>query len=384
MARTIALAAAEERRVSVISLTAPEFADERDPALPVHHVVTRGGYGMAGDYLGLAGLGREVLRAVKRDRPEVAHLVGAPLALAPLLRARGVRVVAHVMLTQHSYASRLERARARLGRLWDPAIAALAPAAEPVLADLVARGHDPRRVVLVPPPLDTAHFASRGREAARAELGLDADAFTVVYVGTISPLRFPAPEVAAGLAGDLPGGRRLALEVFAPVRTHEYNRAWADENVGAAMRAADVDCRVHLEDLTDERKALVFSAADAVILPFSAPVAVEPPLTLLESMACEAIPVVAPAANRSRVVLPGENGFGFATPDELRAAIARVAGLGADERAALGARARADVEGRFGRVAVAAALDRLWTVALGGDPDPSAGTAPAHTTGARP
>jgi glycosyltransferase involved in cell wall biosynthesis len=219
------------------------------------------------------------------------------------------------MLTQHSYASRLEQARARLGRLWDPAIAALAPAAEPVLADLVARGHDPRRVVLVPPPTDTAHFASRGREAARAELGFDPDAFTVVYVGTISPLRFPAPVVAAGLRDALPDGRRLVLEAFAPVRTHEYNRAWADENVGAAMRDAGVTCRVTLEDLTDERKALVFSAADAVILPFSAPVAVEPPLTLLESMACEAVPVVAPAANRSRVVDPGENGFGFASPD---------------------------------------------------------------------
>jgi hypothetical protein len=50
----------------------------------------------------------------------------------------------------------------------------------------------------------------------------------------------------------------------------------------------------------------------------------------------------------------------------------------------MGALARATVEARFGRAAIAAALDRVWAVALGGgDTDPSAGAAPAQPTGAR-
>jgi glycosyltransferase involved in cell wall biosynthesis len=364
IARAIAQAAAATRPVGVVSLTAPEFAGEQEPGLHVRHAVARGGYGAAGDYRSLAGLARQVRRAARELRPEVAHLVGAPLALAPLLRAQGIPVVVHVPLTAHAYASRVERARAALARLYDPFVAAYAPAADGLRDDLEARGHDPARLVVVPPPVDVARFRPHDRAAARAALGLDGDGLLVVYVGTVSPRRFPAAEVAAGLAA---ASGPLELAVFAPVRTHEYNVGWARDNVAAGAHGTGLRVRIALEDLTEERKALVYSAADAVVLPFGAPVAVEPPLTLLEAMACEAVVMVAPAANRSGLVADGDTGLAFSGSAGLALAVERLRALGPDGRAAMGARARALVERRFGERAVTEALGRLWAVAGAGN-----------------
>jgi glycosyltransferase involved in cell wall biosynthesis len=97
-----------------------------------------------------------------------------------------------------------------------------------------------------------------------------------------------------------------------------------------------------------------------VLLPFKAPVAVEPPLTLLEAMACETAVIVAAHANRSRIVRDGWNGMTFGSPEELAARLRQLAALHAPARAALGLAARAAVEERHSFVAVGQALAALW------------------------
>jgi glycosyltransferase involved in cell wall biosynthesis len=158
-------------------------------------------------------------------------------------------------------------------------------------------------------------------------------------------------------AADVPD---LVLHAYVPHRTHAYNEDWVETNVRAAAAAEGVRATVALEDLDEERKALVYSAADVLLLPFTAPVAVEPPLTLLEGMACGAVPVAAPNANRSAIVEAGRNGATYATQAELADRIRSLAALGPDGRAAIGAKARADVVARFGPEASAAALSGLW------------------------
>jgi hypothetical protein len=98
-----------------------------------------------------------------------------------------------------------------------------------------------------------------------------------------------------------------------------------------------------------------------VLLPFSAPVAVEPPLTLLEAMACQATVAVAPAANRSQIVANRWNGIAYHAPEDLAQRLVQLHALGAPVQRALGTAARASVVERYSFAAVAQVLAGLWS-----------------------
>jgi D-inositol-3-phosphate glycosyltransferase len=208
--------------------------------------------------------------------------------------------------------------------------------------------------------VDEQVFAPVDRREARRALGLPADAFLIAYIGTVSPLRFPADEIADALVRARDRIRGLQLEAFAPVGTHGYNLEWARDNVGAAAERTGAPLRVRLEDLSDQRKALVYSAADVLLLPFAAPVAVEPPLTLLEGLSCGAAALVAPNANRSGIVEHGKTGMAYDGADSLAERLVELAALGEPGRALLGAAGRARIVGTFGHTAAGASLERLW------------------------
>ena len=78
-------------------------------------------------------------------------------------------------------------------------------------------GADPRRTVTVPPGVDLARFTPGERAAARAALGLPADAVVLTFVGRIQPLK--APDVLLRAAAELlardPGLRARLVVVVA-------------------------------------------------------------------------------------------------------------------------------------------------------------------------
>jgi glycosyltransferase involved in cell wall biosynthesis len=361
IARSLAEAAGELRPTRVISLTGRGFAGDTGDELSIDHVEARFGNGAASDWLALPAIAARGRRIAAGGNVGVAHLVGVPLALAPAMRARGPRVVAHVALAEHAYASRLERLRAFTAwRAFDPWIDAYAATSPAVREALAQRGVSERKLHLVPPPVSLELFRPVERTSARAALGIAPEAFAVVYMGTVSPLRFPAEMVVRALqkaATRVPG---LRLDVFAPVRTHEYNLDFARGHLAAAAVGSATPLHVHLEDLPDESKSEVFSAADLVILPFATAVAVEPPLTLLEAMACEAAVAVTPAANRSGLVRQSETGMTFGDAEELAARIVEVAAWQPSERRELGRRARAAVAAKHGRESAARSLADVW------------------------
>lgn len=359
--RSLAEAAGELRSTHVISLTQSDFAVAQETDAPVEHVISRLRYGAASEWLALPGIASRGRRTASAAGVGVAHLVGLPLALAPALRARGPRVVSHVTMVEHVYAKRFDRFRAatawRVFDRWIDAYAASSPSVRDALAD---QGVDERKLHLVPPALALETFRPMDRAAARASLGIAENSFSVVYMGTVSPLRFPAEMIIRALDEAAPGTPGLRLDVFAPVRTHEYNLGFASGHLASAAHGSIAPVHIHLEDLADARKAEVFSAADLVILPFAAAVAVEPPLTLLEAMACEAVVAVSPAANRSRLVAPGETGLTFGDAPSLAACIADAWARGEAERRALGARARLHVAAEHGRERVGRSLSEVW------------------------
>jgi glycosyltransferase involved in cell wall biosynthesis len=361
IARNLIHSAALFRPVRVLSLTNELFRSQPAGELPIGHVYTRLPYGALADYASLPRMLRRLDALLSQDVVTVAHLIGMPLALAPWLRRRGVAVVAHATLAGHAYLSRIERFRAACGwRAFEHWVDAYACSSDAVRAHLARMGCNPRKLHLVPPPVDIQRFRPASRAELRRAAGIPADAFVVLYVGSVSPLRFPLEHLLPALeaaGADIPG---LRLEVVAPALTHSANRAWLAEHVRPAAARARIRVNIRHHDLDDAQKAALYAAADVVLLPFAAPVAVEPPLTLLEAMACEAAVLVSPHANRSQIVSHWDNGALFHSPAELTARLRQLHEFGPRRHSVLGAAARATVVGRYSIAAGAQALAALW------------------------
>lgn len=361
IARDLVRVASSMRPVSAVSLTQEFYRGQTDASVPVEHVYTRVPYGLLGDYAGLPGVLRRARWLLSRGHITVVHLIGSPMVLAPWLRWRKLAVVVHVTLVNHVYVGHKERFRELLaGWFFDRWVTAYACTSPQIRDELLRRGYSAAKLHVVPPAIDLDLFRPQDRAAARRAVGMDQAAFIVVYVGTVSPLRFPADQIVEAFSRALSAIPHLMLEVFAPLATHPYNLAWADENVRRASGDAKFPVHVHLQDLTEEQKILVYSAADVVILPFTAPVAVEPPLTLLEAMACQAAVVVAPYANRSNIVEDGKNGFVYAVPEVLTDCLTHLHGCGTQGRAALGEVARTSILCSNSFEAVSSALREVW------------------------
>lgn len=353
----------ETRTISLSNLAALEVEDETANLIQhiSSHISSRPSLAAISDYRYLMRVARSIRAMEISSAPCVYHLVNLPLALAPFIRKPRQRVVAHVTFSRQVYSPPVERMRATMGwRIFGRWVDAYACTSEQIRRDLVRQGYNPRKLHVVPPPIDLRLFHNKGRQDARRQLGWDPAAFVILYIGTVSPLRFPAPSVLKALrlaAPDIPG---LALKVFAPVATHDYNIAWADDNVRRAAQGSTFPVSVNLKDLTEERKTLLYSAADVTLLPFTAPVAVEPPLTLLEAMACQSAVAVAPYANRSRVVDDGVNGVLYDSDLELATCLKRLFNLGPLGREALGQSARATIARGYSFEVTARAIEAMW------------------------
>jgi glycosyltransferase involved in cell wall biosynthesis len=130
------------------------------------------------------------------------------------------------------------------------------------------------------------------------------------------------------VAADTRGVRMVAVS---PGATHD-----GSENTAAYVQACTtlvqnalrdvpgLTMDVRSVDLSDETKVDWLRAADAVVLPFAAAETVEPPLTLLEALACGARVVVTPAANRSGIIRDGRNGYVCSGPAAIGGALQRV------------------------------------------------------------
>ncbi|HEU5098386.1 MAG TPA: glycosyltransferase, partial [Roseiflexaceae bacterium] len=245
-------------------------------------------------------------------------------------------------------------------RCFDRWIDAYACTSEAVRAALAAQGYPEAKLKVVPPPIDVGRFHRADRATARRALGLPEAGFLVAYIGTVSPLRFPAEDVLRALTLAAEHVPDLGLAIFAPVGTHPYNLAWADGHVRRAAALSRLPVAIEPRDLGQEQKIALYCAADVVLLPFTAPVAVEPPLTLLEAMACQATVAVAPAANRSQVVADRWNGISYRSPDELARRLIELQAMSEVGRRALGVAARASVVENHSFASVARDLISLW------------------------
>jgi glycosyltransferase involved in cell wall biosynthesis len=353
--RNIALSAARGgHRVQIISLSEAGYADDAEVGgVPLHHVVRRSTRSPLGDYWAVPALAAAVRRAAAAGQVNRIHLIGVPLMLAGAIQGQSRTIVNHVVLhAAETGLSATDRLRERLGwRVADHWIDAHAATSETVRAALERDGWNGAKLAVLEPAIDTDRF-SRRTAAPRAPGTL-----RIVYVGNIAPERFPAVDVVRMLEDVASrSSLRLRLDVFAPITFRPDNAHWA----ARFPRSETVEVSVRLEDLSEQRKVDVFSGADVALYPFTRPVAVEPPLTVLETMACGTVPIVTASANRSAIVEDGRSGLTCPHRNALGAALERFVRLSAAEREAMGLAAQDAVVRRFGFSSIVGETERLW------------------------
>src|ERR1051326_3174218 len=87
----------------------------------------------------------------------------------------------------------LNRASTAVFDRWVDAYVVSSPALIPLLAQRSLRTS---KIFVVPPAIDTEVFQPGDRLEARSQLGLDVREHCIVYLGRMSPHRFPAGEIA--------------------------------------------------------------------------------------------------------------------------------------------------------------------------------------------
>ncbi|MDQ6673871.1 MAG: glycosyltransferase family 4 protein [Chloroflexota bacterium] len=366
--RNFARVASSQRSTRVLSVTDQRFRSvaSRTPpeAFCVEHVFTPYGYGWRGMQMAVPHIMRR-LGASDLRASGVAHLFGVPLSLAPWLRSRGIRVVVHVMAVS---LRRRDRLLVRLAMdVFRPWIDAFAVSSEALVSRFVASGIPASKLLVMPHAIDMQAFLPGDGRSARQYLGVDPGESLVVYLGRLSPRRFPANMIASALSqAASQGARPIRLLALSPDRTFDGSENTAEYLLECSRVAerllrdvAGVAVDVRLGSLAEPSKIALFRASDAVLLPFAATEAVEPPLTLIEAMACGANVVATPAANRSGLIRSGYNGFIGDTPAQFSARLADALALPRGT-SRLGNNARRSVLDRHSFAAVGDATAGVW------------------------
>jgi D-inositol-3-phosphate glycosyltransferase len=232
-------------------------------------------------------------------------------------------------------------------------------------ADLIWRQHaSAEKTCTIPPGVDTQLFRPLDRSAAREELGLDADAGIVLFVGRIDPIK--GIDVLLRAAAELPPDpARLFVfvggdldETGQPLGTLAGVEAQARE-LGVADRCRFVGAQ------PQDRLPVFYSAADIVAVPslyesFG--------LVAVEAMAC-GVPVVASRAGGLTFTVEDGRTGSLVPPGEAEPLAEAIARLLADPalRARLGANAHEAAQ-RFSWDSIASSVAHLYYRLAAGRP----------------
>jgi D-inositol-3-phosphate glycosyltransferase len=243
-------------------------------------------------------------------------------------------------------------------------------AADRLVANTDEEGHqlvdlydaDPDRVAVVPPGVDLGLFSPGSQTAARRALGIRDDAYLLLFIGRIQPLK--APDVllraAARLIADQPALRdRLVVAVVGGPSGTGLARPEALQSLAAELGIADLVRFV--PPVPQDQLPDWYRAADVTVVPsYSESFG----LVAIESQACGTPVLAASVGGLRTAVADGYSGVlvDGHDPSAYADVLARLAGDPA-RRAALSRGALLHA-GRFGWAATAAGMLEVYSDAL--------------------
>jgi glycosyltransferase involved in cell wall biosynthesis len=204
------------------------------------------------------------------------------------------------------------------------------------------------RIVVLPNGIDTHRFRAdpSARERVRQALGVGQSRFVWLSVTRFAPPKDPLTLLRALAA------TRSSSELWLVGQGTERDQS------EALVRELDLGDRVRFLGLRTDVPDLL-AACDAFALSSRSEAM---PITLLECAATEIVAVSSDVGAVRALVVEGETGFVVppSDVDALARAMARTEALAADERSAMGMRARARVEEQFGLDAVVDRWEALY------------------------
>jgi len=276
-------------------------------------------------------------------------------------------VLIHSTIYDLYYMDWLDRIRYVAGSKFYARYASIFLCSSSLVADRLLRHGIARSMIrILPPGVDSKVFRPLDTGEARKAMNIDRNAFLVSYVGTVRPMRFPwtvVIETIRQLVRD--GHDNVKLHIVCPVEFYDNtgveNRRFA-RTILSEAKALGLSSHVTIVqmDLREDEKVLLYNASNVVLLPFMRPVAVDPPISMLEAMACGRVVVGSKIQSIPSIIKHRENGLLLAevTTDELYGAL-RLLIEQHEEVDALGIAARKAVVGAFDLDSV---LDRLLNV----------------------
>jgi glycosyltransferase involved in cell wall biosynthesis len=142
-----------------------------------------------------------------------------------------------------------------------------------------------QKIKVTYPPVDTSIYRPLDKSKVRQTLGISRDSKVVLYMGSLKEGRFPLLAIVQTLSEMVRELASVVLLVAVLDRPEERERA---KQLVRAAEKCGVSGRILLQikNLSDAEKNVLYALSDLFIYPASEPfMAIEPPLTVLESMA---------------------------------------------------------------------------------------------------
>jgi glycosyltransferase involved in cell wall biosynthesis len=166
-----------------------------------------------------------------------------------------------------------------------------------------------KNVHKIKPPINTNTFKKLDKSKARRYFGLSEEDFIILYLGGLIEMKVPLEFLIT--INDLLKDR-TKLVIMGRNKSNHAQKIWQL----AKNNGMEKNMILRTESLNEEQKALIYNAADVLILPFSGAMGlhkhvavIDPPITILEAMSCS-VPVIAPEMlSIPDIIKDGYNGF---------------------------------------------------------------------------
>lgn len=222
-----------------------------------------------------------------------------------------------------------------------------------------------KKVYKIKPPINTTVFKKLDKSEARRYFGLSEEDFIILYIGGLNEIKVPF-DFLITIKDLLKGRTKLMImgrgETFYAQKIQQL----------ATKNGMEKNMILRSESLNEKQKALIYNAADVVILPFSKSIrtnrhvaVIDPPITMLEAMSC-GIPVIAPEAlSIPDIIKDGYNGL-ITPPGDFKMLKERITELIVNEemRLRIGENARETILNEFSYEKVALKMKEVYEAVL--------------------
>lgn len=175
---------------------------------------------------------------------------------------------------------------------------------------LISKGVPPEKVHIVPPIINCDVYQPLIENSAEGKLGTSESSFMTTYMGNIFSKRFP-PDLITEFKKITKINPNLELAIYTPDSIRNREIAVRLEGLLSNSR---INFHLAISNLKEPEKVRVYNKSDLLLFPFEeiervGKEVIDPPLTVLEAMACGKIVIASKVLSIPEVIIHGENGF---------------------------------------------------------------------------